>query len=761
MTSSIPQPHSPPPADPNPTLREWFVRNGPALVLLGALFLFLYIWLDWDPGDLWSIVKVVIGLGLVIFIHELGHFAVAKWCDVHVETFSIGFGPALPGCKFKYGETTYMIALFPLGGYVKMVGEGTDTEEDEEDPRSFKNKSVWQRMAIISAGVIMNVILAFVCFIIVFRGPGKKEQSAVVGKISAGSPAWKEEIPAGAWIHQIGDAQEPLFYSDLLSEVISSLEDQRLPVVYSDPPKQPQWITTSLVAERKDNRPLIGVVGAPRLEFPPKRPYRERAHPVILGRAADQAQPPFEFRDKIIGCTDPDQPDQEWTPIPDDPRDSPPGQKDYFAFDRRMRRLAGKPVVVHVRRQSGEEVSIRVPPAYHLTFGLRMQMGQISAVRQNSPKLKWQGGEPVVAGGDRRGDIIEQVVVKEPDGKTTLFWFPSKKLPVHGKPDLKDTNVRVRQIDPTRLRFELQKWVARVKEAEGQDDDLTVTLKVRRQNHDKNGDEDLPKTLRIRWDTRKKWEFAEEVPYSLEAPLSLSELGIAFQLNTTVVKGNGPLKAGDVIKEVRFWSINKKGEPEAGPWTKLETDQWANIWWAFQHYADVQKIDVRVNKSEDVLNLEATEDRSWPLAERGWVLTSDQRMKRADSIGSAVMMGLEDTYAKITQVYKVLRGIIVNRISPKNLGGPITIARVAFSIAGENFWEFIYFLGLISINLAVVNFLPIPVLDGGHMIFLIYEKIRGKPASEQVRSGATIVGLLLILSLMVFVFYLDIARLVK
>jgi regulator of sigma E protease len=112
------------------------------------------------------------------------------------------------------------------------------------------------------------------------------------------------------------------------------------------------------------------------------------------------------------------------------------------------------------------------------------------------------------------------------------------------------------------------------------------------------------------------------------------------------------------------------------------------------------------------------------------------------------------------QVYGTLRGIITNRISPRNLGGPITIARVAFTIAGENFWEFVYFLGLISINLAVVNFLPIPVLDGGHMVFLIYEKIRGKPASEQVRSGATIVGLLLLASLMIFVIYLDVSRIV-
>ena len=61
--------------------------------------------------SLWKIAKVLLGLGFVIFVHELGHFVMAKWCDVHVQTFSIGFGPALPGCSFQWGETLYKIAL--------------------------------------------------------------------------------------------------------------------------------------------------------------------------------------------------------------------------------------------------------------------------------------------------------------------------------------------------------------------------------------------------------------------------------------------------------------------------------------------------------------------------------------------------------------------------------------------------------------------------------------------------------------------------
>ena len=88
-----------------------------------------------------NMVKVAVGLGFVIFIHELGHFLLAKWNGVKVEKFSIGFGPTLFG--FRRGETEYVLAAIPLGGFVKMLGEGVEGEETKStDPRAFPNKSV-------------------------------------------------------------------------------------------------------------------------------------------------------------------------------------------------------------------------------------------------------------------------------------------------------------------------------------------------------------------------------------------------------------------------------------------------------------------------------------------------------------------------------------------------------------------------------------------------------------------------------------------
>ena len=105
-----------------------------------------------------------------------------------------------------------------------------------------------------------------------------------------------------------------------------------------------------------------------------------------------------------------------------------------------------------------------------------------------------------------------------------------------------------------------------------------------------------------------------------------------------------------------------------------------------------------------------------------------------------------------------LRGMILGRIGLTNVGGPLTIAVVTYRVAGMDFADLLFLLGLISINLAIVNFLPIPVLDGGHMVFLIYEGIRKKPASETVRIVATYAGVAFILLLMISLLWLDVIR---
>ncbi len=110
-----------------------------------------------------NIVPFTLLLGILVFVHELGHFLIARACGVRVEVFSIGFGKKI--LSYKKGDTTYCLALIPLGGYVKMFGEHTaEHVKPEEEKVSFTHKTVWQRIAIVLAGPLMNFFFAILVF---------------------------------------------------------------------------------------------------------------------------------------------------------------------------------------------------------------------------------------------------------------------------------------------------------------------------------------------------------------------------------------------------------------------------------------------------------------------------------------------------------------------------------------------------------------------------------------------------------------------
>jgi regulator of sigma E protease len=161
--------------------------------------------------------------------------------------------------------------------------------------------------------------------------------------------------------------------------------------------------------------------------------------------------------------------------------------------------------------------------------------------------------------------------------------------------------------------------------------------------------------------------------------------------------------------------------------------------------------------------LTAEEDPSWPAVDRGFRrhLQVEYTIEKAGNLGQALVQGSRKTGRMITALYLQLRSLVTGRISAKQLGGPIALISQGSAFAGMGWWELMLFLGAMSLNLAVVNFLPIPVLDGGHMVFLIYEKLRGRPPSESVRVAATWMGLAMILSLLVFVTYRDVVNYIK
>lgn len=132
-------------------------------------------------------ISAVVVLGLLIFVHELGHFLLAKLFGVGVEKFSLGFGPKVFGKKV--GDTEYLLSAFPLGGYVKMIGESPDAElSDAEREHSFMDKPPLQRMAIVAAGPVFNLLFAALLFIVIYM-LGVPAVTTRIGEVIAGKPA--------------------------------------------------------------------------------------------------------------------------------------------------------------------------------------------------------------------------------------------------------------------------------------------------------------------------------------------------------------------------------------------------------------------------------------------------------------------------------------------------------------------------------------------------------------------------------------------
>lgn len=148
-----------------------------------------------------NVVPFVVLLSILVFVHELGHFAVARLCKVRVEVFSLGFGKKL--ISYKRGDTVYCISLIPLGGYVKMFGEqGAEGIQESEKPVSFTHKTVWQRIAIVLAGPMMNFLFAIFVFGLISQ-LGEETRSAVIAEVEVGSEAAKMNLQAGDRILEV------------------------------------------------------------------------------------------------------------------------------------------------------------------------------------------------------------------------------------------------------------------------------------------------------------------------------------------------------------------------------------------------------------------------------------------------------------------------------------------------------------------------------------------------------------------------------
>ncbi|WP_339613749.1 site-2 protease family protein [uncultured Rubinisphaera sp.] len=647
-----------------------------------------------------NILIVALGLGLVIFFHELGHFAVAKWCDVNVERFSIGFGPIL--LSWKWGETEYALSLIPFGGYVKMLGQDDadpsqlTSEEVAEDPRSYIAKSVPQRMAIISAGVIMNIITGLLFFAFAFQ-QGVEVPPSELGTVFVGKPAWEAGLREGDRLTEINGRDVSTFGDIIRATALSSSEYLDVKGVHYDGGEFEARIFPTMNGTRRE----IGVEPVRGLALAPKE-FVPNGDATLAGTAANKASPPFKPGDEIVS-------------LDGEKLDGFAGLQNYLARHR------GDTVEFNVKRtdenNKSSDVEITVGPQGFRTLGLWMDIGQIEAVQVGSPAEK---------AGLKTGDKIVRIddldVGKDINPLTLPDYFAER----HGQ--------------------EISVVVNREEKGSGaKSHDLVITPL------------DIPGWI--------------ERPSSPNTPLSVQSIGIAFHMIPTVLKvqegspADGKVKAGDQIQQVEL--VLPKGTEKPDIMDKLDpvvielnesNRNWMYAFWQLQvaNSRDIRLKIARDGSTPELVTLTPTRAEDWFLPTRGIMMSLLSVSQKAGSFGEAIQMGVSHTKNSAFDIYLTLRNLITQNLSVKELHGPIGIAKVAYQVSQQGIAELSMFLGFLSINLAVLNFLPIPVLDGGHMVFLIYEGITRKKPSERVLIAATYIGMAFVLSLMVLVIFLDV-----
>ncbi len=211
------------------------------------------------------IIWTIIILGLLIFVHEWGHFLMARLCRVTVKTFSLGFGPKLIG--EKWGETEYVLSAFPLGGYVKLLGESPqEFVAEQEKHRAFYFQPLWKRALIVVGGPLFNILFAMVVFIFIFLLAGKPVMLPKIGDIQPNSPAAAAGLKKGDMVIAINN--RPVKSWNELAEMIKRQGINSLVLTVKRGEKTLKITVTPKIEKMKTllgeevQRPVIGIIAA-------------------------------------------------------------------------------------------------------------------------------------------------------------------------------------------------------------------------------------------------------------------------------------------------------------------------------------------------------------------------------------------------------------------------------------------------------------------------------------------------------------------
>ncbi len=728
---------------------------------------------------------VLVAFGVIIFVHELGHFLFAKWAGIRVLRFAVGFGPRVVGWRrgegltfgprpdytpeeletLGYGETDYCINAFPLGGYVKMLGqddividEQTGDVQFSKDPRAFNNKPVGHRMLVVSGGVIFNLLFAAIATTAVFM-IGRQMVAPVVGLVQIDSPAAGKLLP-GDRILAINGTQVMSFEDVALLTALA--DDQPITLTIErqqDGQPRRMQITLRPVRTGPDALPMIGIGppittrriadGDPVGELPRVRAgdriIAVEGRPVesgweIMQIFAEEGYRPLKLTvERPVDPADPDGPTETTTawqramlvvePAELDPESNVIDAAHILGFRRRLAIAGVRPGSPAQRAglQPGDVIvrwgSLIGPTYGELVQAIRHSDGKPSTVvvlragkrieTQLTPRrpASLLGSKPPQAG-------IEFGMLAEEDDPIVADVAPGTPAAALSIP----RGSRIVSIagEPVGSWFDV---VERLRSLAGQ----TVSIEFR------SGPDVL----------RRTWRIPDCLSAALDLPRSAQILSINGQHEASIELSDG---SSQVYSLPNSLVVRALLEQNVG---KTVTVEYARLMSTERHRAE----------------FEVTEDNTdpWLLRIRYMYydagLEPQRQLVRTPNPLTAMRLAGRLMRMQLYQIYRLLGNMTRRPDNVRHVSGPVGIVAIAMEQARSGISDLLFFMAFLSVNLAVLNFLPIPLLDGGLMLFLIIEKLKGSPLSFKAQMISSLVSLAAIILFALFVTIQDISKL--
>lgn len=694
--------------------------------------------------DFVNVLLSILGIGFLIFVHELGHFLAAKKVGIRVETFALGFQPTIFGWKARIlaiqrGETEYVIGLLPFGGYVKMAGE------ELSDPRTgssdeYASKSPSQRAFVLVAGAAMNLIFGFLLFMLAFS-MGVPFLGTRVGLVESGSPAWNAGLRPGDRITAVDDDPKQDF-TDLRTTIALSGEDEDLRLTVDR--VAADGSTRELeVSVRPELQPTLGIltIGV--------APASDRTL-IDVPDGSLAAEAGVRTGDTIVRVRLEAGGDRLELPV------GPTADFEILTIQRFLRTFAEG--VVELDLRNGEEPlrTVRIPFGGGETRSGPPSVGIVVATRR---VLAVQPGSPA----EGRFPLGSEVLAIDGSPITTFdLWSIAERSGG-------DTPVRLTFSDGTEGEFEpaeLIPWLGHDLELGGAAPRVTRLASggAGRQLGLEVGDrvdrvgntivtDSYETGARLSPGTEVVWTRPDGERRTGRVPAG-EALPLGVDLASAPVVGRvfpgGPAEEIGVLPGDR---IVRAGGLELASW-----DQFFDVIAAVRGNKDGKALSFDVERAGETVAFEA-ELRPLYGADEIGLAPMYELVRLQTGLVGAIGEGWDQTIVWGKRIFMMIGALVRQEVSPKNLAGPVGIVHIGQSVAREGISKLIFVLAMISVNLGIFNLLPFPILDGGHLLFLLIEKIKGSPVDENVQGWVHLVAFVMLIGLAIFVTYHDILRL--